>query len=134
MIHIATIPHGEQRYETVGDYWIDAAGTLQIKVSALGDWRAERLVAIHELIEQTLTQAAGITNEAIDAFDMGHPDLSDPGADPRAPYHRQHTIATGIEMLLCAELGLSWAEYDATVEAAGASNINDEITAGVTTK
>lgn len=120
MITIETIPHAQQRYETVGDYFRDAYGTLQIRVTSLGDRRSELLVAIHELVEQVLTEAAGIPNEVIDRFDMGHPELDDPGADPRAPYHRQHTIATSIEMLLCAELGMSWADHDWIVSAAGA--------------
>ncbi len=117
-IVIETIPHDHQRYETVGDYFRDDDGTLRIFVSAMADPRSELLVAIHELVEQVMTEAAGISNGEIDAFDLGHPELDDPGADPRAPYHRQHTIATAIEMTVCAEIGLSWADHCVTVDAA----------------
>lgn len=117
-IVIQTIPHKLHRYETVGDYWRDADGTLQIRVSDLGDARAETLIAIHELIEHTLTEAAGITNQQIDDFDMGHPELDDPGGSEFAPYHHQHTLATSVEMLMCAWLGWSWAGYNRVVDAA----------------
>src|SRR5271168_4141167 len=96
-IVIETIPHASQRYPTCGDFWRDADGTLQIRISDLGNARAETLVAIHELVEQTLTEAAGITNQQIDEFDMGHPELDDPGASEHAPYHLQHTAATAVE-------------------------------------
>ena len=111
-IVIETIPHHEQRYTTLGDYFRDESGVLHILVSKMSDKRAELLVAIHELIEQALTETRGITNEEIDAFDIGHPELDDPGADPRAPYHREHTTATAIEMLLCNEMGMAWADYE----------------------
>lgn len=116
-IVIETIPHSTQRYPTVGDYWRDADGTLQIRVSDLGNARAETLVAIHELVEQTLTEAAGISNEVIDRFDMGNTHLDDPGASEFAPYHHQHTLATAFEMTLCAWLGWSWEGYCRQVDA-----------------
>lgn len=77
------------------------------------DWRYEALVLIHELIEMFLTRHHGIKWEWIDAFDMAHPELDDPGADPRAPYHREHLAATRIEKLLALLLGVKWSEYEA---------------------
>ena len=32
-INIETIPHGDQRYPTVGDYWDDSDGVVQVRVS-----------------------------------------------------------------------------------------------------
>lgn len=116
MIHIKVIPHDEQRYDTVGDYWRDPDGTLQIRISAMGNPSAELLVAVHELIEQMLTEAAGISNEAIDTWDMSNPQLDDPGADVRAPYHAQHVLAEGVERIVCVAMGMSWADYCAVVD------------------
>lgn len=117
-IVIETIPHSTQRYNTVGDYWRDPDGALQIRISDLGNARAETLIAIHELVEQTLTEAAGITNQQIDEFDMGHPELDDPGGSEHAPYHHQHQLSTSVEMMLCAWLGWSWEGYSRLVDAA----------------
>lgn len=119
-IVIETIPQDHQRYPTCGDYWKDPDGTLQVRVSAMGNSDYEWLVAVHELIEQKLTEKAGITNEQIDAFDMGiGADLDEPGEDDRAPYHKQHMTAYGIEIVLSAELGVSWSAYADAVETAG---------------
>ncbi len=35
-IHIKTVPHKEQRYNTVGDYWIEDR-VIQIRVSEMGN-------------------------------------------------------------------------------------------------
>ena len=69
-INIQTIPNNEQRYITTGDYWIDSDGTWQIRVSDLGDWKKELLVAIHELAEQAICLSKGIKEEDISAFDI----------------------------------------------------------------
>jgi hypothetical protein len=117
-VNIETIPHDQHRYTTVGDWWIDDAGTIQIRVSDLGDWRREALVGVHELVEIFLCKHAGITTEAVDKFDKDfeasrHPDNEDePGDDPQAPYVQQHCIATGVERILAAEMGVKWKPYE----------------------
>jgi hypothetical protein len=40
---------------------------------------------------------------------------TEPGDDPRAPYHKQHVFAENIERLLAAELGVDWSAYDKEV-------------------
>jgi hypothetical protein len=125
-INIETIPHDAQRYPTVGDYWQDADGVLQIRVSEMHDWRYVILVAVHELAEMMLTRWRGISEETIGHFDMeferkrGH-DLvkGEPGDAPGAPYRREHFFATNVERLLAGELGVDWAEYEAHVDALG---------------
>lgn len=112
---ILTIPHKDQRYQTVGDYFSSAHG-VTIQVSKLGDWRMEFLVAVHEMIEEALTRHRGIQEPDIMAFDVAHPDLDDPGMDPRAPYHREHVLATAVEMLLAQELGVDWVQYGEAME------------------
>ena len=118
-IQIETIPHDKHRYPTCGDWWYAADGTLQIRVSALGNEDYEALVALHELVEVLLCKKRGITTEAVDAFDKafeaarapGNED--EPGDDPKAPYRKEHFFATNIEALMSAELGVNWQEYEA---------------------
>lgn len=114
-IIIEVIPHAEQRYDTCGDYWVDADGTLQVRISDMGNRQYENLVMIHELAEHMLCEARGITNEQIDAFDLAYEGGGEPGDEPDAAYQNEHLIATGIEKMLCAALGIKWAEYEKTV-------------------
>ena len=116
-INVKTIPHKEQRYDTVGDYWDDENDT-EIRVSEeIGDDYAF-LVAIHEFVEQYLCKKRGITEESITKFDEKFESLriegnmDEPGDDVNAPYAKEHCFATGIERLMCAELGINWKDYD----------------------
>ena len=111
-IHVTTIPHEEQRYATTGDWWWEGE-TLELRVSALEDWRHSALVALHELVEALLCEAHGVTTEMVDAWDMGPgAALPDPADDPRAPYHQEHDAASAIERLLAHELGVNWDAYN----------------------
>jgi hypothetical protein len=122
-IHIETIPRDRQRYPACGDYWEDPDGTVQIRVSDMGNIWHEFLVAVHELWEYILVKRRGIKIEDIDAFDkkfedkyhehmLYHEDIGhEPGDEIDAPYRDEHCSATGAERLLCAELGISWKEY-----------------------
>jgi hypothetical protein len=123
-VNIKTIPHTEQRYPTVGDYWWAGdteTGTLEIRVSDMGDRRMEALVAFHEFFEAVACTYSGIREEEITDFDIkfeaaredGNTD--EPGNDPRAPYHKQHILAGVCERKLADELGVNWGEYDEKV-------------------
>lgn len=120
-IIIETIPHEKQRYPTCGDYWTEPDGTQRIVVSEMGNEDYSFLVAIHELAEWYLTQRRGITEAAIQSFDVayeahrGAGDVSEPGDAPDAPYQNEHNMATGIERVMAAALGVKWKEYDDTV-------------------
>ena len=120
-ITIETIAHKDQRYPTVGDWQWDASGNLKISVSDMGDWRYEALVALHELAEVLICKHDGVNQADVDRFDMDYEehrmegDDSEPGDSPEAPYNRQHCIATGIERIMAAELGVGWKAYDDTV-------------------
>lgn len=117
-IKIETIPHKRQRYPTVGDWYLDKSGTIVVRVSRMGNWRYEVLVAVHELVELLLCEHRGISQAAVDKFDKDYEanrkpgDDSEPGDDPKAPYRREHFFATSIERLLAAELGVDWAKYE----------------------
>ena len=120
-INIEVIPHDKQRYETVGDYWVDEAGTQQVRISDMGNDNYAFLVAMHELTELYLCQKRGIKEPDIMAFDEAfeaarQPGNEDePGDDPKAPYRKEHFTATTIERIIAAELGVDWGEYDKAV-------------------
>lgn len=120
-ITIKIIPHGQHRYETCGDWWSDDdAGNLELRVSDMGDWRKEALVAVHELVEVLICKQRGITTEQVDVFDKAFEATreegdEEPGDDPACPYRREYFFATSIERLLAAELGVDWAEYDKAI-------------------
>lgn len=128
MVHpdiiVETVPHGQQRYPSVGDFLTDETGTLGVYVSKMADWRYVRLVAIHEIVEASLCRADGVAEADIDQFDMQfeadrllghHPLDAEPGDDPRAPYRRQHLMATAIEKMLAAAMGVDWKAYEDAV-------------------
>ena len=120
-IQLRTIPHSEQRYETVGDWENLPEGSLRISVSDMGNDDYAFLVAIHELVEVWLCNRRGITDEAVSAFDIEYEknrpegDESEPGDHPGAPYRKEHFFATNIERMIALELGVDWAQYDKAV-------------------
>jgi len=122
-IVIKTIPHSEQRYPTCGDWFYGEDKSLQTRVSQMHDSRYEFLVALHELVEVKLCEWCGITQAAVDAFDMEYEqnrkeyDESEPGDSPRAPYRFQHCLATGVERTVAAVMGVDWSDYEATINA-----------------
>lgn len=116
---LKSIPHDNHRYATAGDYFHNGTEWV-IRTSDLGDWRFNCLLQIHELVELVLTQAGGVSEKAITAFDRGyyrtHPD-EEPGDCPHCPYHRQHLQAEIIERALCEFLGLDWRDYEKALNA-----------------
>ena len=120
-VDIKSIPHNEQRYETVGDWEEMPDWTWRIRVSEMKDWRYNLLVGIHELVEMALCKQRGISEPSITAFDMEFEsnrdpgDETEPGDSPEAPYQREHFFATSIERLIAAELDVDWQTYDDAV-------------------
>jgi len=120
-IELSSIPHHEHRYETAGD-WFTKDNVVQVRVSEIGNWKYEMLVAVHELVEAMLCWHDGVPEEMVDQFDTDFEknrpqgDHSEPGDDPRAPYRKQHFIATNIERQLAVELGVDWQEYERAIE------------------
>ena len=118
---IETIKHEDQRYSTLGDWTFDEEGTLQIKVSDIGNWKAQIALAMHELYEAILCTARSITPEMVDDFDnlfeeeikQGlHGDDGEPGEDPRAPYYNEHYAAEAMDTQLRHELGVTRKEWN----------------------
>ena len=119
-IIVETIPHHKQRYPTVGD-WEWQGDNLFIRVSELGDWRYEMLVAFHEIAESLICKQRGIPESVVNEFDIEYErnrpegDLSEPGDDVCAPYYHEHQFSTCVERLLCRELGVDWKQYDQAI-------------------
>lgn len=116
-IIIDAVKQEDQRYDTTGDWFFDPSnGDLHIRVTG-GDALDEDeafLVALHELIEVKLCQRDGITQGAVDAFDMQfekdraaglHEEDAEPGDHKDAPYREQHRKAMLVEHLTAILLG-----------------------------
>jgi len=115
-VRVEVIPHFLQSYDTSGDWrWQDKA--LVVYVSDLNDERYHTLIAAHEIVEALLCAAHGISEESVTDFDVDHPELDEPGDDPRAPYHTEHMIASLVERSLAASLGVDWEAYSQAFDA-----------------
>lgn len=115
-IAIITIPHKEQRYETVGDWQYDVQNNLEIHVSDTHDVNLNFLIGLHELIEAHLCKQSYITQEEVDAWDKAHDGDIEPGAIRNCPYYRQHLLATVVERMIAGELDVDWDEYEKALE------------------
>ena len=103
--------------EGYGDWYYDrVTGDLRIQVMTEGDCdvidRTDLfLIAWHELAEAILCRHAGVSQGAVDAFDMSF-EGENPGGEAAAPYFRQHKAACIVESMLAVLLG----RYDWAVE------------------
>jgi hypothetical protein len=123
------VPVKDMRYCSVGDYREldipDLPGYWDLTCTDLGDWRENFLILIHELVELAITQHQGIAEPDIVKFDKkwnaahnGVEGDDEPGFNSKAPYCKAHTVATAVELLLAAELGVSWTDYGKRVDKA----------------
>lgn len=76
-IRVKVIPHEAQRYPTVGDWFltpdnVSSNVTLDIRVSDMGDWRANMAVAVHEIVEALSCIADEVDPKALDEFDSAY--------------------------------------------------------------
>ena len=110
-INIKIIPHGCQRYETYGDYFINERNGLEVRISEFDNPSHSLMVAIHEVIEAWRCAAKGIEFAEIDKFDLDHLDHEDPGCLKCAPYHTEHMQSLDIERLMCHQDGIEWEDY-----------------------
>ena len=114
-VHLRTIPHTSQRYDTCGDWGTFDNHITYIHVSDMGNMDYEWLVMIHEIVEAVLCQKRGITDEEVTLFDEAYKGDGEPGDDPKAPYRREHQFASRIEKMMAKELGVDWETYDEAV-------------------
>lgn len=114
-IQVRIRPYAEMRYETCGDWIFTPDGHLIVTVAEMADERHGWLLAIHEIAEALLCRHRGISQEAVDAFDLAYAGGGEPGADQRAPYVREHVFATRIEKKLAVELDVDWEAYEQAI-------------------
>lgn len=107
VILIETIPAASMRYDTLGDWFTDSRGVLHIQVSDAVPEAERILVALHELVEVTLCQRRGISQQAVDTFDLAFDGDGEPGDDPKAPYRHEHRQAMIAEHLVADWLGIT---------------------------
>jgi hypothetical protein len=121
---LETQPARMIRADQAGDWYFDTHGIITAVSAKLEDPRSELCVALHELIEAWLCREKGITDEEVTMFDYmfereraeGKHGLTDEaGDDHRAPYHVQHRLATTLEIIAAAILGLPWEKHEANV-------------------
>ena len=104
-ISIKSIPQEAMRYATQGD-WQEIDGVMMITVAA--DTEDEQfLIGLHEMVEAYLCKKHGVTEAAVDAFDLNFTGEGEPGDAPNSPYRREHRKAMLIEHLMASFLGLS---------------------------
>lgn len=114
----------EMRYPTVGDYYHKEDGTLKFEIADTGKPLYNLMVLIHELVEYALITEKGLPIDVVDQFDLmfekereeNYHDLDEePGFDNRSPYRQEHTLATAVEMMICAHAGISWKDYNEAI-------------------
>ena len=125
-IHFDIAEPDEMRYDTVSD-WVftqaDDGVHLNITIVDTGRDYTNYLLQTHEVVEAILCRMAGITGEEVDSFDrMFEAEreegdfISEPGDDPRAPYHNQHTLAELVERMIAMYFSMSWGTYMDIIE------------------
>ncbi len=111
------IPQAAQRIPgQIGDYF-ETDGAVVFRITRFSNPAYSFAVLLHELHERFRNGQFDIRDEDVDAFDLKHPELDDPGLDPRAPYHATHMEADALERLFIVLTGNDWIEYEAAVNA-----------------
>lgn len=94
------------RNNQLGDYYY-YDDTLIFEIKDTGNPIHNKLILIHEIIEESLTNYKDISELEISKFDIENPELDEPGDSINAPYHREHIIASAVENILCMYLGIN---------------------------
>lgn len=106
---------GPQRHQQVGDYGENPEKVWFQITDFPGKPAYAMAILIHELWERFRNTQLGITDEAVDAFDLAHQDHDDPGMLPEAPYHKTHLEGDCLERMCIMMAGEDWAEYEAAI-------------------
>ena len=114
-IIVEFIEQKDQRYPTVGDYF-DTDDAIHFKITRMSTQMFSVAILLHEIHEYFRLAEDGISVEEIDKFDIDHPELEEPGDDPRAPYHKQHLESSVIERASIAMSGRLWSEYEKEID------------------
>ena len=116
-ICIKVIPESQHRKEVSGaDWFFDAKGDLQVRISPMSDQRYEAALMLHDVFEAILCRFSGVTVESVDRFDQKyyetHSDDLDAGDERDCPYRLEHMYATAAERIFAGAVGICWADYD----------------------
>lgn len=135
-IHIEIIPYNKHRSiyinpvtgrsTTVGDWWVDSNGIVQVRASEMETPCGSALVIIHELVE-VLIESVKRTGalrvparlvEETDEFDKTYEanrtrdnKEGEPGCEPNCPVHQGHMAASAIEMIAAMILRVNYNAY-----------------------
>ena len=110
-IHIKCIPHDEQRYETLGDYW-ETESKIEFRISDTGNANYNMAILMHEIWEEHRNRMLGIKEIDVTQFDINHPELDDPGLSKEAPYHATHMESDAIERVCIVMSHEDWIDYE----------------------
>lgn len=133
-INIKVIPHDQQRYDTLGDWQfkeMEQEGIrweqLDISISQTGNKKYNFLLGLHEFVEAMMCHMVGVTTAMVDSWDITGEGrlLEDPGDDPRAPYHKQHKVATMVEHLVALMMNVDWVDYEEALSQIGQKEPED---------
>jgi hypothetical protein len=102
----------EMKYDTWDYYYYKEDGSLVFEIANTGVDSFNRLLLIHAMIEELLAQKDGITIKQIDEFDHSYHGKGEPGEEVKCPYRDAHVTAKGVEMILCAKMGIPWKVYE----------------------
>jgi len=105
------VPLESQRYDTLGDYFIEN-NELSFKITDTGNDLYNKLILVHEIVEEMMTNYRGLKEEDILKWDLEHDDSNDPGSEIGCPYRDEHMFAEMIERMICHQLGVDWNEYE----------------------
>lgn len=105
------VPLESQRYATLGDYFQEE-DRLVFKITDTCNDAYNKLILIHELIEELMTSHRGIHEGDILKWDLLHYDSNDPGREPGSPYKEEHMFAEMVERMICHQLEIDWDEYE----------------------
>lgn len=116
-IVIEFVPQHKQRIPgQVGDYG-ETEHNIWFRITAFPEKPMYSVaILLHEIHEFYRCKQDGVNVEDIDAFDLAHPELDDPGFSPDAPYNRQHREADVLERACLAMAGESWTEYETAIK------------------
>lgn len=111
-INIEFVPLEDMRYSSLGDYFYKN-GVLHFKIVDTRNPLYNKIILIHEMIEQTLTEARGLKEEQILKYDLEFENLrkagkvgedDEPGEGKGSPYRREHILAEIVERLMLNHL------------------------------
>jgi hypothetical protein len=108
------VPLEWQRYETLGDYF-DNGDTLHFRITDTGNDEYNKLILIHEIVEEMLTRNRGISEKNILEYDLKFEESGkdgEPGEQDDCPYKKEHRFAELIERMICHEIGIDWDKYN----------------------